>query len=131
MSTIIEDATSLITTSPGFARRARAFEASPWAEAWDLVSRHPDPIYFGNGAPARDAQPLDRLREAGARAWAEADGVLDYGEVEGYLPLRELIARRMAARGVAVDPAEIMITNGSQQGIDFVARLMLDPGDQI
>jgi 2-aminoadipate transaminase len=131
MSTIIEDATSLITTSPGFARRARAFEASPWAEAWDLVSRHPDPIYFGNGAPAREAQPLDRLREAGARAWAEADGILDYGEVEGYLPLRELIARRMAARGVAADPAEIMITNGSQQGIDFVARLMLDPGDQI
>jgi 2-aminoadipate transaminase len=131
MSTIIEDATALITTSPGFARRARAFESSPWSAAWDLVSQHPDPIYFGNGAPAREAQPLDRLREAGARAWAEACGILDYGEVEGYLPLRELIARRMAVRGVVVDPAEIMITNGSQQGIDLVARLMLDPGDQI
>lgn len=131
MSTIIEDTTSLITTSSGFARRARAFESSPWAEAWNLVSRHPDPIYFGNGAPAREAQPLDRLREAGARAWAEASGILDYGEVEGYQPLRELIARRMAARGMGVEPAEIMITNGSQQGIDLVARLMLDPGDQI
>ncbi|HKG25925.1 MAG TPA: hypothetical protein VKB09_09770, partial [Thermomicrobiales bacterium] len=126
MTTIIEDAISLTTGTPALARRARAFEASPWAEAWNLVSRHPDPIYFGNGAPAREAQPLDRLREAGARAWAEADGILDYGEVEGYLPLRELIARRMAAREMLVDPAEIMITNGSQQGIDFVARLMLD-----
>jgi 2-aminoadipate transaminase len=131
MTTIVEDAISLTTSTPSLARRARAFEASPWAEAWNLVSRHPDPIYFGNGAPAREAQPLDRLREAGARAWAEADGILDYGEVEGYQPLRELIARRMAAREMLVDPAEIMITNGSQQGIDFVARLMLDPGDQI
>jgi 2-aminoadipate transaminase len=130
MNTIIET-TASVSSAPAFARRAKSFEASPWAAAWDLVSRHPDPIYFGNGAPAREAQPLDRLRQAGARAWAEADGVLDYGEVEGYLPLRALIAERMAARKVEVDPAEIMITNGSQQGIDFVARLMLDPGDQI
>jgi 2-aminoadipate transaminase len=131
MSTIVQDATTPLATTPAFARRARAFEVSPWAAAWDLVSRHHDPIYFGNGAPAHEAQPLDRLREAGARVWAEADGILDYGEVEGYRPLRELIARRMAARGMQVDPDEVMITNGSQQGIDFVARLMLDPGDQI
>jgi 2-aminoadipate transaminase len=131
MSTTIQDAHPVLTTRPDFARRAKAFEASPWAEAWDLVSSHPDPIYFGNGAPAREAQPLDRLREAGARAWTEADGILDYGEVEGYRPLRELIARRMARREMLVDPDEIMITNGSQQGIDMVARLMLDPGDQI
>jgi 2-aminoadipate transaminase len=131
MSATIQDVTTRVASQPTLARRAKAFEASPWAEAWDLVSRHPDPIYFGNGAPAREAQPLDRLREAGARAWREADGVLDYGEVEGYRPLRELIAARLARRGMPVDPDEVMITNGSQQGIDFVARLMLDPGDQI
>jgi 2-aminoadipate transaminase len=131
MSTIIQDVTARIAAQPTLARRAKAFEVSPWAEAWDLVSRHPDPIYFGNGAPAHEAQPLDRLREAGARAWTEADGVLDYGEVEGYRPLRELIAARMAIRGMPIDPDEVMITNGSQQGIDLVARLMLDPGDRI
>lgn len=131
MSTIIQDLTTRRANAPALARRARSFEASPWAEAWDLVSRHPDPIYFGNGAPAREAQPLDRLREAGARAWTEAEGILDYGEVEGYRPLRELIAARMARRGMPVDPDEVMITNGSQQGIDMVSRLMLDPGDTI
>ena len=37
----------------------------------------------------------------------------------------------MATQGIAVEPAEIMVTNGSQQGIDYVARLLLDPGDVI
>jgi 2-aminoadipate transaminase len=131
MSTTIEHVMTRLAAAPTLARRAKAFEISPWADAWDLVSRHPDPIYFGNGAPAREAQPLGRLREAGARAWADAGDILDYGEVEGFRPLRELIAARMAARGMPVDPDDVMITNGSQQGIDMVARLMLDPGDQI
>ena len=113
------------------ARRSKAFEASPWSDAWDLVSRHPDGIYFGNGAPAPEAQPLARLREAASRAWADAEGNLDYGELEGYRPLRELIARRMADRQMAVEPDQILITCGSQQGIDLVARLLLDPGDAI
>jgi 2-aminoadipate transaminase len=116
---------------PVLARRSRAFETSPWSAAADLVAQHPDPIYFGSGAPAREAQPIARLQIAGADAWAEAEGALDYGEVEGYRPLRELIAEGMAARGMSVDPDEIMITNGSQQGIDMVARLMLDPGDVV
>lgn len=117
--------------NPVLARRARSFEVSPWSAAADLVAHHHDPIYFGSGAPAREAQPIARLQIAGAEAWAEAEGALDYGEVEGYRPLRELIAERMGMSGTTVDPDEIMITNGSQQGIDMVARLMFDPGDLV
>ncbi|HEY8448741.1 MAG TPA: PLP-dependent aminotransferase family protein [Thermomicrobiales bacterium] len=122
------------TTVPGaarLARRSKAFETSPWSDAWQLVADRPDGIYFGNGAPGAEAVPMDRLQEAAVRAWAEAAGNLDYGELQGYQPLRELIARRMAHRGVQVDPDEIMVTNGSQQGIDLIARLLVDPGDTV
>ncbi len=113
------------------ASRARAFESSPWSEATDLIADRPDAIYFGDGAPNMDVQPIARLQEAAVRAWADAPGNLGYGELAGYAPLRELIAERMTIRGIHASPGEIMITNGSQQGIDLIARLMLDPGDAI
>lgn len=113
------------------ARRAAAFQPSVWQIIDDVLARHPDAIYFGAGAPAREAIPLARLQKAAVAAWADADGALDYGEVKGYWPLRELISRRMARRGMVVDPSQVLITYGSQQGMDFVAKLMLDPGDLI
>ena len=113
------------------ASRSRAFESSPWSEATDLIQDRPDAIYFGDGAPSAEAQPFERLQEAAARAWAEAPGNLGYGELAGYAPLRDLIAERMVVRGIHATAGEIMITNGSQQGIDLIARLMLDPGDAI
>jgi 2-aminoadipate transaminase len=113
------------------ASRSRAFENSPWSEATDLIQDRPDAIYFGDGAPNAEVQPFDRLQEAAVKAWSEAPGNLGYGELIGYAPLRELIATRMTIRGIQADPGQIMITNGSQQGIDLIARLMLDPGDAI
>lgn len=113
------------------ARRSRAFEHNPWQAAEDLGGRHPDPIYFGNGAPASEIQPLERLQWAAEQAWIEVGGQLGYGELEGWLPLRELISERMTQRGVHVGVDDVVVTNGSQQGIDLVARLFLDPGDAI
>lgn len=113
------------------ASRSRAFESSPWSEATDLIADRPDAIYFGDGAPAAEAQPFARLQEAAARAWADAPGNLSYGELQGYAPLRELISHRMGVRGIDAGTDEIMVTNGSQQGIDLIARLMLDAGDPI
>ena len=113
------------------ASRSRAFESSPWSEATDLIQNRPDAIYFGDGAPATEAQPFARLQEAAARAWTDAPGNLSYGELQGYAPLRELISDRMRVRGIDAGSDQIMITNGSQQGIDLIARLMLDAGDPI
>ncbi len=113
------------------ARRARAFGPSLWAEVGAYLDRHPDPVFFGSGAPAPELTPLDRLRAAAAEVWADAAGNLGYAEATGYEPLRQLVAARMADRGAAVDPAQVLITNGSQQGIDLVARLLLDPGDAV
>ncbi len=68
------------------------------------------------------------LREALARQGA---GILDYGDARGYPPLRETISRRMRAHGVAVSPDEVLVTNGAQQGIDLVLRLLARPGDGV
>ena len=54
---------------------------------------------------------------------------LQYGETQGWKPLREQLAAYMAGRGVSVTPEQVLITTGSQQGIDLLARLFLDPGD--
>ncbi len=116
---------------PVLARRSVSFEMSPWAAADALHESYPDPILFGNGAPAAACQPIERLREASAIAWSEASGALDYGELAGYAPLRELILDRLATRGISAKGDDILVTSGSQQGIDLVAKLMLDPGDGI
>ena len=55
--------------------------------------------------------------------------MLQYASTEGYEPLRAKIAARLQTTGMQVDADDIMMTQGAQQGIDLVARLMLDPGD--
>ena len=79
------------------ARRAGSFAVSPWAAVDELFERHADLIYFGNGAPAPELVPADRLRAAAADVWGRpGDLDLGYTDIAGYPPLRELIARRTA-----------------------------------
>lgn len=88
-------------------------------------------IFFSGGTPPTDQLPISRLRQAISDAWEEAQGILYYGESQGHQPLREAIAGRMASRGADVMPDQIMITNGSQQGLDLIARTLFDPGDTV
>lgn len=114
------------------ARRAEAFGRSPWTFIDQYLDRHPDLIYFGSGAPASELYPVEELRAGAAAAWDDiGPAALDYGELQGYKPLRELIASRMHDQGFTVSPEQILLTFGSQQGIDIAARLMLDPGDVV
>ena len=97
-------------------------------QIWDV----PGVIYFGDGAPSIEQMPITRLRTAIADAWEDARGILSYGESDGHLPLRESIAARMAARGATdVEPRNVLITCGSQQGLDLIARVLFDPGDVV
>jgi GntR family transcriptional regulator/MocR family aminotransferase len=59
------------------------------------------------------------------------EALLNYGTPAGYLPLRERIAVRLRAQGMAISPAQVLITSGSQQGIDLLARAFLNPGDGV
>jgi 2-aminoadipate transaminase len=112
-------------------RRIEPFAASVWPWVDELFERNPQAVFFGGGVPPTDVIPIDRLRWGADQAWSDGAETLLYGEVKGYRPLRDLIASRMAARGADVDPADILITNGAQQGIDLVARVFVDPGDLV
>jgi len=115
--------------SAATSRRIEPFAASVWPWVDKMADRNPEAVFFGGGVPPTEAIPVSRLREGAERAWADGAETLLYGEVKGYPPLRELIAERMAARGAIVDPADVLITNGAQQGIDLAARIFIDPGD--
>jgi 2-aminoadipate transaminase len=91
----------------------------------------PDLIYLCDGAPAAEQVPVARLRQAHADAWEDAHEILAYGESAGHEPLRETIATSMALRGSTVDPAHVLVTNGSQQGLDLIARALFDRGDVV
>jgi 2-aminoadipate transaminase len=110
-------------------RRIEPFAASVWPWVDQMAKRNPEAVFFGGGVPPTEAIPVARLREGADQAWADGAEILLYGEVRGYRPLRELIVERMAARGAIVDPADVLITNGAQQGIDLAARIFVDPGD--
>ena len=112
-------------------RRIEPFAASVWPWVDQMAERNPEAVFFGGGVPPTEAIPVARLREGADRAWADGAETLLYGEVRGYRPLRELIVERMAARGAIVDPADVLITNGAQQGIDLAARIFVDPGDLV
>lgn len=95
------------------------------------VTETPEIISFAGGLPAPELFPMAALAAATAAVLAE-DGraALQYGPSEGYRPLREWIAQHvLATTGLAALPDEILVTAGSQQGLDLVAKILLDPGD--
>lgn len=96
------------------------------------LTQQPDIISFGGGLPAPEVFPITKIQEA-CNTVLEEQGelALQYSTTEGYLPLREMIARHNARFSVEVDPENIMITSGSQQGLDFIGRLFINRGDYI
>jgi len=114
-----------------FAGRNAVYGPSIWTEILKLFARHPDPVYFGDGSPDRNLIPLDRLREASVKAWADAPECLGYGEQQGYAPLRELIVERMRPLGIEGSADRILVTSGSTQGLDLACRVFLEPGDVV
>ncbi len=94
------------------------------------VAERPDIISFAGGLPAPELFPVDALARAHADIFArEGAAAMQYSTTEGWRPLREWIAARMNGRGCAATAEGTLITSGSQQGIDLVARIFLDPGD--
>jgi len=88
-------------------------------------------ISFAGGLPAEEFFPLEAVGEAFERVVAGGKGALQYGLTEGYLPLRQSICKRMETKGVRVTPDDMIITTGSQQAIDLLTRIYIDPGDVI
>jgi len=90
-------------------------------------------ISFAGGLPNRNVFPVEELKEASAKVFDLAGKeALQYSNTEGYLPLREYISTRYKElRGLDVCPESILITNGSQQGLDLLGKVVLDEGDEV
>ncbi len=90
-------------------------------------------ISFAGGLPNRDLFPIAELKAAAMRVFDEEGAdALQYGPSEGHAPLRDYISRRYRERlGLEIPPERILITSGSQQGLDLLAKTFLNEGDDI
>ena len=96
------------------------------------VTEQPDMISFAGGLPAPECFPTEELMAAAERVLVERPlAALQYGPTEGYRPLREFITSLMRGRGLAVPADQVLTLNGSQQGLDAVGKLLIDPGSTV
>jgi len=114
-----------------YAARTQRIGSSAIRELLKLTEQ-PDIISFGGGLPAPDVFPLDEFREACDRVLREhGPEALQYSTTEGYLPLREQIARHSARYNLLVEPENILLTSGSQQALDLIGKIFINRGDHI
>jgi len=115
-----------------FASRMNILRASDIREILK-VTQNPEMISFAGGLPAPELFPNIAIGEiAGNILRTNARIALQYSPTEGYQPLREQIAKRMNALwSVGLNAEEILVTTGSQQGLDLIAKLFLDDGDAV
>jgi 2-aminoadipate transaminase len=117
--------------SERFAQRTQRMTSSVIRELLKYTER-PDVISFAGGLPAPEIFPVEEVAAAAERVLRERGRQgLQYSATEGYPPLRELIVRHMARYGIRVGPSNVLVTTGSQQGLDLIGRLFVNAGDRI
>ncbi len=114
-----------------YALRTKTITSSAIRELLKVTQR-PGMISFGGGLPAPDVFPVQRFQEACFKVLTEqAASALQYGETEGYRPLRELIANNIARYGIKAKVENVLITSGSQQALDLIGKLFINAGDRV
>jgi 2-aminoadipate transaminase len=113
------------------ARRTERMNPSVIREILKIAER-PGVISLAGGLPSPDTFPVEAMREATARVLRDTPReALQYAASEGYAPLREWVAAQMAAQGMRVDAAQVLVTTGSQQGLDLVGKVLIDAGSRV
>ena len=114
-------------------KAAENFQESAIRRVGALSGSVPGLISFAAGYPAPDVFPWDDLQSITAQILERHDGnTLQYGATRGYRPLIEhLLAQTLNTRGISARFEDIIITSGSQQGLDLVGRVLIDPGDRV
>ncbi|AMJ42476.1 PLP-dependent aminotransferase family protein [Anaerotignum propionicum] len=115
-----------------FAKRLDLLDSSDIGDLLRLIAR-PDIISFAGGLPAPELFPVEALKQAGLAVMEEMGTIAcQYSSTEGLPQLREKIVERMAVKNnIHATPEQVLITSGSQQGLDFAARVFIDKGDVI
>jgi 2-aminoadipate transaminase len=114
------------------ARRAERMNPSIIREILKVTER-PGIVSLAGGLPSADTFPIQAVREATEKVLREAPReALQYAASEGFAPLREWVAAHLAQQhGMRVDASQVLITNGSQQGLDLAAKVLLDAGSRV
>jgi 2-aminoadipate transaminase len=124
--------TTHLSRGAKFAERTSRLRASTIREMLK-VTQQPDVISFGGGLPAPELFPTREIAECTAEVMDEyGAAALQYGVTEGIPEMRTWVADRLSQRlHKLFDPSEILIVNGSQQGLDLIGKVFLDPGDHV
>lgn len=112
-----------------FAKRLDGMSGSAIRDIFKLLTK-PSIISFAGGNPAASSFEPEYIAEL-TKQVLDKNGVniLQYGQTEGYAPLRESAAEFFKHNGVNADPSQILPVTGSQQTLDLVCKAMIDPGD--
>ncbi|MDH5230813.1 MAG: PLP-dependent aminotransferase family protein [Gammaproteobacteria bacterium] len=96
------------------------------------VALDPEVISFAGGLPNRDLFPVNELTNATNEVFQiYGNDIFQYSNSEGYIKLREYIAQNYNRQGLSVNPENILITNGAQQGLDLLGKVLLNDGDGV
>jgi 2-aminoadipate transaminase len=115
-----------------FSRAAGHMRGSAIRKMGGVAAQGRDIVSFAPGFPAPETFPWDELQEIAKELLSGRDeSVLQYGPTRGYTPLLEAVGDVMSRRGAPTTLDRLVVTTGSQQGLDLVARVLLDPHDVI
>ena len=114
------------------ARRAERMNPSIIREILKVTER-PGIISLAGGLPSADTFPVQAMREAAARVFTDAPReALQYAASEGFAPLRDWVAEHLKQQhGMVVAPTQVLLTTGSQQGLDLAGKVLVDQGERV
>ena len=96
------------------------------------VTEQPGIISLAGGLPSPDSFPIEAMREATQRVLRDQPReALQYAASEGFGPLREWVAQELGTQGLKVAAAQVLITTGSQQGLDLAGKVLIDAGSRV
>ena len=114
-----------------FAHRAELMQASEIRALFAVASR-PEIVSLAGGMPNLSALPMEMMAEVVEKLIKEnGSEALQYGSGQGHPKLREQICDVMALEGIRAHPDDIIVTTGSQQALDLISRIFINPGDVV
>ncbi|QBD77980.1 PLP-dependent aminotransferase family protein [Ktedonosporobacter rubrisoli] len=114
-----------------YAQRVQGMKSSAIRELLK-VTEQADTISFAGGLPAPEVFPIEQIAKAAQEVLqTRGSQALQYSATEGYYPLREWAAQQMVKRGVQASVDNILITTGSQQALDLLGKVLMNPGDKM
>ncbi|HJV80715.1 PLP-dependent aminotransferase family protein [Noviherbaspirillum sp.] len=114
-----------------FSERAQQLQSSAIREILKVTVR-PEIISFAGGLPSPATFPVERMRAAFDTVLSKEGKVaLQYGPTDGYAPLREWIAHSLSVNGAKIVPEQVLMVSGSQQGLDLLAKVLVDEGSKL